>query len=169
LVQYSFVAAGLRRPVISDCDVIGLSPEHRMSASSANESLVGELFAAAGGGDWAKVETLITPDFRFIESDSLPVRGTYTGIREYRALFEAVREGAGAIEAEFVAMTSSDTHVVALLVLDFKDHGVRAPLAETFRIRDGRVAEIVPYFFNPKDVEKVFSPVPDIIRAKLRR
>jgi ketosteroid isomerase-like protein len=140
-----------------------------MAASSENESLVRELFAAAGGGDWAKVETLITPDFRFIESDSLPVRGTYTGIREYRALFEAVTEGAGAIQFDFVSMTSSETHVVALLVLDFKDHGVRAPLAEVFRIRDGRVAEIMPHFFNPKDVEKVFSAVPDIIRAKLRR
>jgi ketosteroid isomerase-like protein len=141
---------------------------HHMSKSSENERLVGELFAAAGGGDWAKVETLITPDFRFIESDSLPVRGTYTGIREYRALFEAVREGAGAIDVDFISMTSSDTHVVGLLVLKFKDHGVHAPLAESFRIRDGRVAEIMPYFFNPKDVEKVFSGVPDIIRAKLR-
>jgi ketosteroid isomerase-like protein len=140
-----------------------------MAASSDNEVLVRELFAAAGGGDWAKVETLITPDFRFIESGSLPVRGTYTGIREYRALFEAVTEGAGAIEAQFVAMTSSETHVVALLVLDFKDHDVHAPLAEVFRIRDGKVAEIMPHFFNPKDVEKVFSPVPQIIRAKLRR
>ena len=140
-----------------------------MAASCANERLIGELFAAAGGGDWAKVETLITPDFRFIESDSVPVRGTYSGIREYRALFEAVREGAGAIEADFISLTSSDTHVVALLVLHFKDHDVRAPLAEAFRIRDGRVAEIMPYFFNPKDVEKVFSTVPDIIRAKLGR
>jgi len=140
-----------------------------MSTSSANERLVGELFTAAGGGDWTKVETLITPDFRFIESDSVPVRGTYTGIREYRALFEAVGEGAGAIDAEFVSMTSSETHVVALLVLHFKDFDVRAPLAEAFQIRDGRVAQIMPYFFNPKDVEKVFAKVPAIIRAKLGR
>ena len=140
-----------------------------MTTSAANEILVGELFAAAGGGDWAKVETLITTDFRFIESDSLPVGGTYTGIREYRALFEAVREGAGELDVEFVAMTSSDTHVVALLVLNFKDHGTRARLAETFRIRDGRVAEIVPYFFNAQDVSKAFAAVPALIRAKLAR
>jgi ketosteroid isomerase-like protein len=138
-----------------------------MSPSPANERLVGELFAAAGGGDWAKVETLITPDFRFVESGSLPVGGIYTGIREYRALFESVGEASGTIEADFVAMTSSETHVVALLVLNFKDHAVSAPLAEVFTIRDGRVAQIMPYFFNPADVQKVFSTVPDIIRAKL--
>lgn len=140
-----------------------------MTVSSANERLVGELFAAAGGGDWEKVETLITPDFRFIESESLPLHGTYTGIREYRALFESVREGAGALDVDFIGMTSSDTHVVALLLLKFKAHGVSARIAEVFTIRDGRVAEIMPHFFNPKDVEKVFAKVPDIIRKKLGR
>jgi ketosteroid isomerase-like protein len=139
-----------------------------MAASSANERLVMELFAATSGGDWKKVETLITPDFRFIEAKSLPIAGTYTGIREYRALFESVREGAGTIDGEFVSITTSETHVVALLVLHFKDHDVHARLAESFRIRDGRVAEIVPYFFDTQELVTVFAAVPDIIRAKLR-
>ena len=138
-----------------------------MAVSASNEKLVGELFAAAGAGDWAKVETLITPDFRFIESGSLPVGGTYTGIREYEAFFTAVREGAGTIDADFISMTSSDTHVVALLVLHFKDHGVSTPIAETFKIRDGRVCEIMPYFFNANDVSKVFESVPAIYRKKI--
>ena len=138
-----------------------------MSTSAANERLVMELFAATSGGDWAKVETLITPDFRFIEPASLPIAGTYTGIREYRALFTSVREGAGTIDGEFVSLTSSETHVVALLVLHFRDHDVHARLAETFRIRDGRVAEIVPYFFDTQEVVRVFATVPAIIRAKL--
>ena len=140
-----------------------------MTTSAANEKLVGDLFVAAGGDDWAKVETLITPDFKFIESPSLPVAGTYTGIREYQAFFTSVREGAGTIEADFISMTSSETHVVALLVLHFRDHGVSTPIAETFRIRDGRVCEIMPYFFNPNDVAKVFAGVPAIYRKKMGR
>ena len=138
-----------------------------MTTSASNEKLVSELFAAAGGGDWARVETLITDDFRFIESDSLPVRGTYRGIREYQAFYTAVREGAGTIEADLVSMTSSETHVVALLVLHFKDHGVSTPIAEVFRISGGRVCEIMPYFFNAGDVAKVFATVPAIYRAKI--
>jgi ketosteroid isomerase-like protein len=140
-----------------------------MTTSAANEKLVGDLFAAAGGGDWAKVATLITTDFKFIESPCLPVGGTYHGIREYEAFFTSVREGAGTIDADFISMTSSETHVVALLVLHFKDHGVSTPIAETFRVRDGRICEIMPYFFNPDEVTKVFAGVPAIYRQKMGR
>jgi len=138
-----------------------------MPQSSKNEALVGELYAAAGAGDWNKVATLITSDFRFIESDALPVGGTYRGLREYRALFESVMTGAGRIEIDFTGMTSSDTHVIALLTLHFRDHDVTTPVAEMFRIVDGKVAEIVPYYLNPQLASKAFASVPELIRKKL--
>jgi ketosteroid isomerase-like protein len=140
-----------------------------MSQSSNNEALINKLYAAAGAGDWAQVETLITPDFRFVESDGLPMGGTYRGIREYRALFESVMQGAGRIEMDFTAMTSSETHVIVLLTLHFLDHDVHAPVAEAFRISDGRVAEIVPYYLNPQTASKAFASIPELIRKKLSR
>ena len=138
-----------------------------MSACAKNEALVGALYTAAGAGDWATVETLITPDFLFTESDSLPVGGQYRGIREYRALFESVMACAGRIEIEFTGMTSSETHVVALLTLHFLDHDVHAPVAEVFRISGERVAEIVPHYLNPQSAAKAFATAPAMIREKL--
>jgi ketosteroid isomerase-like protein len=118
-----------------------------------NLQLVQALFDATGKGDWATAETMLTSDFFVTEAGTLPFAGTYRGRGALQELFTLVMSAAGVTGLNVQQLTAGGDRVVALveLVLGGSPE-VLVPLAETFRIRDGKVCEICPYYFDPRPI-----------------
>jgi ketosteroid isomerase-like protein len=113
-----------------------------------NRQTVLALYKATGKGDWAKAATLTTEDILIREAPTLPFAGEYRGLAALRELFAKVR-ATGVIGVDMHQATAGGDWVVVLLDLLYAgDPPIRAPLAEAFRLKDGKVCEIVPYYFD---------------------
>jgi ketosteroid isomerase-like protein len=113
-----------------------------------NRETVLALYKATGKGDWAKAASLMTEDILIREAPTLPFAGEYRGVAAMRELFAKVRS-TGVIGVKMHQATSGGDWVVVLLDLLYEGNPpVRAPLAEAFRLQDGKVCEIVPYYFD---------------------
>ncbi len=115
---------------------------------TSNRQTVLALYKATGKGDWAKAASLMTEDILIREAHTLPFAGEYRGVAAMRELFAKVRS-TGVVGVEMHQATAGGDWVVVLLDLLYEGNPpVRAPLAEAFRLRDGKVCEIVPYYFD---------------------
>jgi len=113
-----------------------------------NRATVMALYEACGSGDWAKAATLMTEDILITEAPTLPFAGEYRGVDAMRELFGRV-QSTGVIGTQLHQATAGGNWVVVLVDLILAgDPPVRCPLAEAFRLADGKVCEIVPYYFN---------------------
>lgn len=118
------------------------------SLEERNRRIVQELYKATGRGDWAAAATMMSDDILITEAPTLPFAGVYRGVEAMRKLFAAV-QATGVIGIDMRQVTAGGDWVVVLLDLLFQGTPpVRAPLAEAFRLKDGKVCEIVPYYFN---------------------
>ena len=125
-------------------------------ANARNLATVQALYAAAGQGDEAATKALLTEDFSIFIPASLPHGGTYRGRDSLRPLFEKALGLIGAVGFEVHAMTSGDDHVVALLSLITAD-GEKIRIAESFRLHEGLIAEIVPYYLDTQQVAAIIA------------
>lgn len=127
-----------------------------MAEESQLKAIVQAVYAHAGAGDWTACEALLSPDLVIHEADGLPYAGTYRGRDALQRLHGIVMAHWQDPEIEFHAMTAGDGHVVSLVTfhLTSKATGKRAtmPLAEMFRIDQGLVTEIRPFYFDPAAV-----------------
>ena len=113
-----------------------------------NRATVMALYKACGSGDWVKAATLMTEDILITEAPTLPFAGEYRGVEAMRELFGKVHS-AGVVDIRLNQVTTGGNWVVVLVdLLLAGDPPVRCPLAEAFRFQDGKVCEIVPYYFN---------------------
>jgi ketosteroid isomerase-like protein len=113
-----------------------------------NREIVLALYKATGKGDWVKAATLMTEDILITEAPTLPFAGVYRGVAAMRELFAQVR-ATGVVGIDMRQVTAGGDWVVVLLDLLYAGSPPeRAPLAEAFRLTDGKVCEIVPYYFN---------------------
>lgn len=113
-----------------------------------NRQTVLALYRATGKGDWAKAASLMTEDILIREAPTLPFAGEYRGVAAMRELFARVRS-TGVVGVDMHQATAGGDWVVVLLDLLYEgDPPTRAPLAEAFRLENGKVCEIVPYYFD---------------------
>ena len=113
-----------------------------------NRQTVLALYKATGKGDWAKAASLMTEDILIREAPTLPFAGEYRGVAAMRELFARVRS-TGVVGVDMHQATAGGDWVVVLLDLLYDgDPPVSAPLAEAFRLENGKVCEIVPYYFD---------------------
>lgn len=120
-----------------------------------NRKTVLALYAAAGRGDWAKAATLMTDDILITEASNLPFAGVYRGLQGMRELFATVQSTMGVVGVDMRQVTAGGEWVVVLLdLLVAGTPPVRVPLAEAFRLQDGKVCEILPYYFDASLVVK---------------
>ena len=113
-----------------------------------NRQTVLALYKATGKGDWAKAASLVSEGILIREAPTLPFAGEYRGVAGLRELFATVRS-TGVVGVDMRQVTAGGAWVVVLLDLLYEgEPPVRAPLAEAFRLEDGKVCEIVPYYFD---------------------
>ena len=115
--------------------------------------LVKRHYALNASGDYAAAEDLLTDDFVITIPSFLPFAGVYRGPRALQQLFEIVMASAGVVGLDIHEITAGGDRVVALLDLLLEGTPpVRVPLAETFRVREGKVCEIRPYYYDPTPI-----------------
>jgi ketosteroid isomerase-like protein len=109
------------------------------------------LYAATGKGDWPTAESMLTEDFFITEADTTPFAGVYRGRKALHDLFMQVVKATGVTNLVIQQMTAGGNTVVVLLELVLGGPPeTRVPIAEVFHLRDGKVCEIKPYYFDPR-------------------
>jgi ketosteroid isomerase-like protein len=116
-----------------------------------NLKTIEALYAATGKGDWSTAESMLTDDFFVTEAETTPFGGVYRGRRALHDLFMQVISDTGVTHLDIQQSTAGGDMVVVLLELVLGGPPeVRVSLAEAFRLRDGKVCEIKPYYFDPR-------------------
>jgi ketosteroid isomerase-like protein len=114
---------------------------------------VDELYAACAVGDFDAAEKMLTDDFFVTEADTLPMAGVYRGKTALRDLFTKVMGMMDVAALNRVETTTGIDHAVTILSFEFADPALApAHLCELFRFRDGKVCEILPYYFDPSPI-----------------
>ena len=114
-----------------------------------NLKTVQALFAATGSGDWPAAEAMLTEDFFVTEADTNPFAGVYRGRRALHDLFTEVVAAAGVTKMDVRQLTAGGDLVVAMVDMTLGGPPERSvSLAEVFRIRNGKVCEIKPHYFD---------------------
>lgn len=124
-----------------------------MADEAELKAIVRAVYAHAGAGAWATCEAYLSPDLVIFEADGLPYAGTFRGRDALQRLHGQVMAHWVDPRIDFHAMTAGDGHVVSLVTFHLTSRGtgksITMPLAEVFRIENGQVTEIRPFYFDP--------------------
>lgn len=113
-------------------------------------AFVDELYDATGGGDWERINSLLTDDFVVTEAESLPMAGVYRGKSALRELFERVMGMVDVVALDRHDLLIGPDSAIAVLSMRFADPNLApAEICEMFRFRDGKCCEIKPFYFDP--------------------
>ncbi len=127
-----------------------------MSDEARNIETTRHLYAVCAEGDWDAVSEMLTDDFFVTEAPGLPFAGLYSGKNALRELFTKVMGMMPVEGLDLIEMTAGGDWVIVLVEMKARDADgeFRIPLAEATRLRDGLVAEIKPYYFDPSLVDR---------------
>lgn len=127
-----------------------------MADEAALKAVVQAVYAHAGAGDWTACEAYLSLDLVIWEADGLPYAGTFRGRDALRRLHGQVMAHWADPRIDFHAMTAGEGHVVSLVTFHLTSRitgkSQAMPLAEVFRIQEGLVTEICPFYFDPAAV-----------------
>ncbi|GAB4153088.1 MAG: hypothetical protein Tsb0016_25550 [Sphingomonadales bacterium] len=116
------------------------------------QDLIAKLYERTGQGDWDGAAALLTDDFYIIEADDLPFAGRFEGKNALKDLFTQVMGiwDDPALVLEDVAVSQNNAFGVVKLSATSKHSGERITMeiAERFILRDGKVAAIMPYYYD---------------------
>ncbi len=119
--------------------------------------VVNAMYAAANRGDMAGVTDAYAEDVVIEEAASLPFGGVYHGHDGFKAFIDAFT---GSWEhfsnADLQVLDAGDT-VIGLSRLQARSKrgvDVDVPLAEFFRVKDGRIVELKPFYFDGEAITR---------------
>lgn len=115
-------------------------------------AFIDELYAATGAGDWDKVASMVTDDLVIDEAPGLPMAGRYSGRNALKDLYIDVFRMLQVESLEMIGRTFGGDHACCILKMHYGKGLEPAELVEMFRFRDGKVAEIKPFYFDPAPV-----------------
>ena len=119
-----------------------------------NKLSVQRFFQLAASGERAAIEDMMHDDICVFEAESLPFGGEHRGKDAFFALVRRVFGNWSEVELETEHYVAEGDRVVALV--NFRARSRRTgepfcmPLAEVWTFRDGKIAEIRPYYFDTK-------------------
>jgi predicted SnoaL-like aldol condensation-catalyzing enzyme len=114
-----------------------------------NLKIVEALFAATGSGNWPAAEAMLTEDFFVTEAQGNPFAGVYRGRGALQKLFTEVVGAAGVTKMDVKQLTAGGDLVIAIVEMTLGGPPEGAvSLAEMFRIKNGKVCEIKPHYFD---------------------
>jgi ketosteroid isomerase-like protein len=117
-----------------------------------NRAIIQRLYGAADAGDTATIESLIDDNCTLMQADGHPVPGTWHGrdsMMQAMARVFAVLHNSGVTVHEIVA--DGPTRVVGLVDArgtDTNGEPYAMPIAECFRVENGKVTEIRPFYWD---------------------
>lgn len=117
-------------------------------------TLIDDLYAATGSGDWKAAEAYLSDDLIIDEADGLPMAGRYEGRTALQDLFVKVMGLMDVAGLKRFETTTGGDYAITYLAFEFADPSLRpAELCELFRFNAaGKVCEIKPFYFDPAPI-----------------
>ena len=120
----------------------------------SSTEVVRKLFESAFAGDFEGLKQYLHPDVRVNEAESLPYGGVYVGIDQMVALNAHVFSFWTDFSITVKQLFGEGEWVTALTEMQGKARttglAFKMPLSEVFRVKDGKIVEITPYYFDTK-------------------
>lgn len=117
-----------------------------------NKTIVREFLAASQRADRDLMASLLDEEFVVHEADSLPYAGEHRGLEGFLALVRRVFTSFRDTRVEIdTVIGEGDTVIVLARLCGRSRHGGEAfsmPVNEVWRLRDGRIHSITPYYFD---------------------
>jgi ketosteroid isomerase-like protein len=127
--------------------------------SRTPKEVVAEYYRTALGGDIEAMKAVLDPDIRVVEAKSLPYGGVWEGMEQFMKLLQVVFETWKDCHVEVKQLIAEGDCVVALTEMSGKgvqsDLPFSMPLAEVYRVRDGRIIEITPFYLDSNELRRV--------------
>ncbi|MDO8862923.1 nuclear transport factor 2 family protein [Haliea sp. E1-2-M8] len=124
--------------------------------TDSSKDIVRRFLSAAQQGDMATVASLLHPEAKVIEADSLPFGGVVSGFEGFtrlvRRVFTTFANTAVTVD-EYIA--DGDTVVVlATMTGQSKVSGeaFSMPISEIWRLREGLITEIKPFYHDTQKI-----------------
>lgn len=122
--------------------------------SRSNKDIVREFMATARKGDSEDLRALFHPDFRIVEAEGLPYGGVRKGVDGLLGLVREVFSTWQDCRVDVQQLVAEDDCVIVLAEMTGTGRSspvpFRMPIAELYRIQDGRIIEIRPFYFDTK-------------------
>lgn len=121
-------------------------------SAQANKQAVEAAYAAAASGDAAGFLGALAEDITVHEPPFLPFGGTHRGVEEVVAMMRAAAATVAPEELTVESLVAEDDLVSANLTIGLRN-GREVLVNETWRMRDGKAAELRVFWFDPSAVE----------------
>jgi len=132
-------------------------------AGSAGIAVVKRLYEAAANGAADDMLAAMDDDIRIVLPPALPYGGVYEGKPAVLELGARLAAAWSTFGYEVLRYTTGEDCVIAVIelrsVARATGREVRTPIAEVFRLRNGRVAEIQAFYFDTALAARAFETV----------
>jgi uncharacterized protein len=119
---------------------------------STNVTIVQSIFDALSKGDLAEAATYFDLEIRIYEPAHLPYGGIYVGHAGFYALFQQLNQTFDRLIIPPSAIVDAGCAVIAMTTLQAQTRRtnipVQMPLNEVFVVRNGKVTEIRPFYWD---------------------
>ncbi len=117
-----------------------------------SKAIVAGFFAAAAAHDQQRIAAILDPGVVVVEAAALPYGGRHVGIDAFRALVRRVFRLWSDTQVEVRQLIGDGDVVVVLATLSARSKAdgkaFSMPIAEVWQLRNGRVIEIQPFYFD---------------------
>jgi ketosteroid isomerase-like protein len=130
--------------------------------SATNREIVEQIYAAANAGDLAGVAARLHPDVVLRHAPSLPYGGEYVGreaavgclVKMFAEFWEV-----GALTVHNIAVDDDVVITAVDLTATARPTGrqVFMPFRECFRLRDGLVVDLQPFYYDTAAIAEAFA------------
>jgi ketosteroid isomerase-like protein len=120
----------------------------------ASKAVLEGMFEAFESGNVEEAFGFVDPEIVITYPPSMPMSGEWRGHEGLASLFEEVQDLWKDRTTTVHEIVAQDDRVIVLLTTEGTVHGRRIvmPIAETYRIRDGKVVEGRPFFFDTHQI-----------------
>ncbi len=133
--------------------------------SPSNKDIVLAFLDASRRGDEEVMKGLLDPDVEVIEADSLPYGGVSKGADGFLKLIRRVFKTWENTEVSVHQVLAEGDHVVLLAEMSGRGResgkAFSMPIAEVWRLQDGKIREVRPFYFDTKLLHDVWSDSSD--------
>ena len=132
--------------------------------SRAAKEIVSEYYRTALAGEFDAMKALLDPNIRVVEAGSLPYGGVWEGMDAFMTLMAKVFEIWKDCRVEVKQLIAEGEWVVAMSEMSGAGavSGIpfKMPLAEVYRVLNGRIVEITPYYLDAKVLSDIHHSNP---------
>jgi len=125
------------------------------AVGTSNEELVLAQYESIRSKDLDAFMSRCAEDIVLLEANSMPVAGEYRGQAQVRELMAGLIEFFDTSRLHPVRMVGDGEYVVAMLVFHVGPPvGYEVVITEWWHIRDGKVAEIRPFYWDTQELNQ---------------